>query len=347
MSRACDVVLLGALTGWPSAGRPGNILVGQSGAISGRVALVRADGAAVEVLPSSALPAAPSAVLLDAANPNTFVGLGAGGVGEALSAAAARSRLGFPGLPSVSLSDLANPDTFVMLGAAGAGESATPQQVLELLGLTWDLPLGSSAGWTLRAGDGAAAIVGGAARLSLGAGVVPAAWANQPMGAYTHGRSLAGIDLCARLSSWTGGNAANTFAALGLRLGAAGATGLFANVYGDGSRVELFGVGVSGDGGGGTSFGNVALNRATVASGQWWVRLVLSGFGATLYQGTGVAGAPPSSWSWVGGVASGAGWSTSTIGAVVADVNANGGGSPDAMQVEWTSVSIVAPGLTV
>lgn len=49
MSRACDVVFLGAATSFPSGGRPGNILVGQSGAIDGAVAIVADDGSAVAI----------------------------------------------------------------------------------------------------------------------------------------------------------------------------------------------------------------------------------------------------------------------------------------------------------
>lgn len=54
MSRACDVVLLGAATAFPNGGRPGNILIGQAGAIDGAVAIVADDGTpvAIEATPS-------------------------------------------------------------------------------------------------------------------------------------------------------------------------------------------------------------------------------------------------------------------------------------------------------
>lgn len=49
MSRACDVIFLGAATAFPNAGTPGNILVGQAGAIDGAVAIVADDGAPVAI----------------------------------------------------------------------------------------------------------------------------------------------------------------------------------------------------------------------------------------------------------------------------------------------------------
>lgn len=49
MSRPCDVILLGAATAWPSGSRPGDVLVGQAGAIDGLVAVVNDAGTAVPV----------------------------------------------------------------------------------------------------------------------------------------------------------------------------------------------------------------------------------------------------------------------------------------------------------
>jgi len=49
MSRPCDVILLGAATAWPSGARPGDVLVGQAGAIDGLVAIVNDVGTAVPV----------------------------------------------------------------------------------------------------------------------------------------------------------------------------------------------------------------------------------------------------------------------------------------------------------
>lgn len=49
MSRQCDVILLGVATAFPSGGRPGNILVGEAGAINGAVAIVADDGSPVAI----------------------------------------------------------------------------------------------------------------------------------------------------------------------------------------------------------------------------------------------------------------------------------------------------------
>lgn len=49
MSRACDVILLNAATAFPNGGRPGDIYVGQAGAIDGAVAIVADDGTPVVI----------------------------------------------------------------------------------------------------------------------------------------------------------------------------------------------------------------------------------------------------------------------------------------------------------
>lgn len=49
MSRPCDVILLSTATAWPSGARPGDVLVGQAGAIDGLVAIVNDVGTAVPV----------------------------------------------------------------------------------------------------------------------------------------------------------------------------------------------------------------------------------------------------------------------------------------------------------
>lgn len=49
MSRQCNVILLGVATAFPSGGRPGDILVGEAGAINGAVAIVAGDGSPVAI----------------------------------------------------------------------------------------------------------------------------------------------------------------------------------------------------------------------------------------------------------------------------------------------------------
>lgn len=49
MSRACDVIFLGAATSFPNAGQPGNVLIGQAGAIDGAVAIVADDGSPIVI----------------------------------------------------------------------------------------------------------------------------------------------------------------------------------------------------------------------------------------------------------------------------------------------------------
>ena len=155
------------------------------------------------------------------------------------------------------------------------------------------LSLASADDWTLRDGDGTAAITGGVARLTLGTGVVPGPWADVPLISQGHGKDPWNVDVRARIAAWTGGDEGDVFVSFGLRRGTAGNNGLFLNLQGNN--------------GGGTSFyremggsaiiAAVSLARAVLVAGTLWLRLSIRGGVIAAYHGVGVGTAEPTDWT--------------------------------------------------
>lgn len=377
------VILPASVVAWPSGGRPGDVLVGRGGAIAAKVALVNASGAAVEVpVGGATLPTTPAAALLEVGQPSTFVGLNGAGVGETLGAAGARARLGLPGvasltvqeatlngflgtdgaglgvalspaaaltrlglpgLPSVSIADVASPESFVVTDLFGAGDTSSPAEARELLELVNVPSLASSAGWTTENGLGAASITGGAARLSLSAGVpTGVVWANHAKVTRPSTQAPFAVALRARIEAWTGGNDAAVFLGIGLRRGTLGIEGLFASIRGNGGLVDLSGESLSG---GGVLATTGAPARGDIAGGQFWVQVLLCPTGPALAYGVGVAGAEPTVWTYVGSVADTTGWRSDWVSQITLSLGATGGGSPDNCDVDIDNISTRVLGL--
>lgn len=335
-----------------------------------------------EITGGATLPASPAAALLDAAAPGTFVGLNGSGVGETLNAAGARARLGLPGLasltiveatfngflgtngsgqgvalspaaaltrlglpglPSVSIADVASPLSFVTTDALGAGDTSSPSEARELLELVNVPSLASSAGWTTENGLGAASITGGAARVSLTAGVpTGVVWANFAKVTRPSTQAAFAVALRARIKGWTGGNDAAVSLGIGLRRGVGGIEGLFASIRGNGGLVDLYGESLSG---GGALATTAAPARGDIAGGEFWVELLLCPTGVSLAYGVGVAGAEPTVWTYVGSVADTTGWRSDWVSQITLSLGATGGGSPDNCAVDLDNISTRVLGL--
>lgn len=194
-----------------------------------------------------------------------------------------------------------------------------------------DTPLStaSSSGWTLRDGDGTAAITGGVARLTLGLGVVPGPWSDVPAVAQAHGRDAHNVDVRVRVAAVTGGNSSAVFMAFGLRRGTAGSDGIFWNLRGDGGDSTIYREGLSGSG----SIASASINRAAIAAGTLWLRLAIRGGMLLAAHGTGVGTAEPTDWTVVYSTAAIMS-PASYISQVVCSLDAIAGGSPDAVTVD-------------
>lgn len=248
-----------------------------------------------------------------------------------------------PDTPVAVLLDAASPNTFVALDGTGAGESLQPAAAQSLLELTTTLPLASSSGWTLSNGSGAVSITGGAARVQLGAGVVPGSFTNIPAIARPHGQSPFAVDVRARIKAWTGGDFTNVFAHFRVSNGTLGGQGFLLYVRGDGGDVGFLADSISG--GGVISFGSQISSRAEVASGQFWTRIMIGPSGASAYYGVGVAGAQPTVWKAIASTTSTASWRSDWLSQVYVGLDSIFGGSGDAVTVDWDSFSASALGL--
>lgn len=241
-----------------------------------------------------------------------------------------------PDTPASVLLDAASPNTFVGLDGTGAGQALTPSASLTRLGLVDTPSLASATGWTLVDGVGTAAITGGVARLTLGAAIVPGAWANHPKIARQSLLSPLSCDFRCRVKSWTGGDSNDALLAIGLRTGAASEEGLYATIRGNGSRVWLDSNVVSGGG----TLGFIALDRATVAGGQFWVRLIIAGGSAALFYGVGVSGVEPSNWLIVHSTTNTTNWQSQYLAQITLSLDGKTPGSPDAVAVDIDGISV-------
>lgn len=186
-----------------------------------------------------------------------------------------------------------------------------------------DVSLASSAGWTARggAGSGTASVNTGAERIDLscvsGSGEVFASighapWSLEPV-----------VEICARLSSFSGGGTSAHYAAV--YLANALAQGVYVSVElrdDDTARAT-------------SSAGNgAALPIVGLTAGEGWARIRTNGSGATLYAGVGSGGAKPTEWTCLG---------TVTIsGAVAAWAYAifqAGRASGSDVSAQWSSIS--------
>lgn len=211
------------------------------------------------------------------------------------------------------------------------------------LGLLTVPSLASSSGWTVVNGSGAASITIGAARVSLGTGVVPGGFANNPRISRPHGQSSFSVDAKARIKSWSGGNSPNVYAHFRIGRGTSGAEGFLVYVRGDGGGLS---VGLNADTvSGGGAIGTASPSRADIAGGQFWTRIVVGPTGASAYYGVGAAGVEPASWLVIGSTTSTLSWRSDWISHVGVLLDAIGGGSPDIATVDWDSISARVLGL--
>lgn len=253
-----------------------------------------------------------------------------------------------PDDPAAVLLDAGNPSTIVGLDAAGVGAALTQATARQLLGLATVAPLTGTAGWTLRNGAGGATITSSVARLTLATGVATGSWSLQPAAGYPHGLDAApphfAIDARARLKAWTGGDSSSVYTSFSIRLGTAAADALSVSIRGDGGANAVFGyanvIGVNG------LIGSAAsVSRATFTSGQWWTRVVVVNSTIYCYHGTGSAGAPPTSWTLLGSSTNLTNVTAASIALLM--VNADGsGGAPDDVTIDWDNISARLVGLS-
>jgi hypothetical protein len=248
--------------------------------------------------------------------------------------------------PSSLLEDPASPSRFFVTNVAGNGALATAAEAQALLGLLTVAPLTSPSGWTLRAGAGGATITSSVARITLASGVATGSWSLQPAAGYPYALANAApphyaIDARARVAAWTGGDSTGVYASFSLRLGTASSSSLSVSIRGDGGAVFGYADVISNNG----LIGSPAsVSRATIAGGQWWVRIVVVDSVIYCYHGTGSAGAAPTSWTLLGSTTNMTGVAASTIALMM--VNADGGaGAPDNVTIDFDNISARLVGL--
>ena len=252
-----------------------------------------------------------------------------------------------PDDPAAVLLDATAPGTLTGLDAAGVGTSYTQASARALLGLAKAAPLTGTAGWTLRAGVGGATVTGGAVRLTAPLLTPDGGWTGVPLAAYPHGITgrypLFAIDAVARLKTFTGGDSGNVYAGFGLRVGSSAVDGFVLQARGNGGSNSLFGYAeVIGPAG---TVGTASPLRATLASGQFWQRVVLFNGYVRFFYGTGSAGAEPTSWTELGSSSSLGGVTPTNTAYLECTLGLGGSGSPDAVTVEWDNVSASIVGL--
>lgn len=198
------------------------------------------------------------------------------------------------------------------------------------------LSTASATGWTTRDGSGTAAITAGVARLTLGLGVVPGAFANVPLAARAHGLDPWNVDVRGRIAAWTGGNSSNVFVSFGLRRGTAGNDGIFFNLQGDNSGGTSF----YREMGGSAMITAVSLSRAALTAGTFWVRLSIRGGFLSAFHGVGVGTAEPADWTCFSGSSPVVVTPGSYVSQVVMGLDAINAGSPDAVTVDFANIRV-------
>lgn len=198
------------------------------------------------------------------------------------------------------------------------------------------LSTASDTGWTLRDGSGTAAITGGVARLTLGSGVVPGAWASIPAAIRAHSCDPWDVDARVRLAAITGGSSSDVYVSFGLRRGSAGSAGIFFNLRGDGGDSSIFRDSIAGTG---ALVSGITIDRTAMAAGTLWLRVASRGGVLFAAWGTGVGTAEPTDWAAVySGVLLGT--PGSYLSQVIVGLDAIGGGSPDAVTVDWAGFRV-------
>lgn len=190
--------------------------------------------------------------------------------------------------------------------------------------------------WAASAGDGSAT-VDGVITVGLAQGVTPSSWAQVPKATLAHGRSFMALDVRARISAVTGGNDANVYASLRVCQSGSTSTGVLANLRLNGGSLALVAVGVSG---GGTLGSTSTPSRSDIASGQMWLRVVFVGLSVTLLWGIGSGGAEPTDWKIAATSTNTTSWTSIVFTTACLALDTAPGGSPDAVSVEWSDVSV-------
>ena len=132
-------------------------------------------------------------------------------------------------------------------------------------------------------------------------------------------------------------------AGFGLRVGSSAVDGFVLQARGNGGSNSLFGYAeVIGPAG---TVGTASPLRATLASGQFWQRVVLFNGYVRFFYGTGSAGAEPTSWTELGSSSSLGGVTPTNTAYLECTLGLGGSGSPDAVTVEWDNVSASIVGL--
>jgi hypothetical protein len=189
--------------------------------------------------------------------------------------------------------------------------------------------------WAASAGDGSAT-VDSVITVGLAQGVTPSSWAQVPKATLAHGRSFMALDIRARLSSVTGGNDSNVYASLRVCQSGSTSTGVLANLRMNGGSLSLSAIGVSG----GIYVTAAGPSRSDITSGQTWLRLVFAGLSVTVLWGLGSGGAEPTDWQIVATSTNTTGWTSGVFATACVALDTAPGGSPDAVTVEWSDVSV-------
>ena len=189
--------------------------------------------------------------------------------------------------------------------------------------------------WAASAGDGSAT-VDSVITVGLAQSVTPSSWAQVPKATLAHGRSFMALDIRARLSSVTGGNDSNVYASLRVCQSGSTSTGVLANLRMNGGSLSLSAIGVSG----GIYVTAAGPSRSDITSGQTWLRLVFAGLSVTVLWGLGSGGAEPTDWQIVATSTNTTGWTSGVFATACVALDTAPGGSPDAVTVEWSDVSV-------
>lgn len=189
-----------------------------------------------------------------------------------------------------------------------------------------------------RGGSGTSLITENYGTLELGTGVVPGMWGNVPGISLAHGQDPWNLDFRCRLQSLSGGNSSDVYIAAGIRETVSGSSnaGIFVNARGDGGNLQLYAETVPITG----AIASTTTTRSDLASGNFWMRVAISGATVYGFYGIGSAGYQPTDWQMLGFYISASNHTTARLANCIMTLDAVGGGSPDDVSVTFDNAII-------
>lgn len=189
-----------------------------------------------------------------------------------------------------------------------------------------------------RGGSGVASITANEGTMTLATGVVPGAWGNVPGISLAHGQDPWNLDFRCRLQSLSGGNSSDVYIAAGIRETVSGSSnaGVFINVRGDGGALQIYSETVPITG----VIGSGSTTRGDIASGNFWMRIAVSGATVYGFYGIGSSGYQPTDWQMLGFYISANNHTTARLANCIMTLDAIGGGSPDDVSVTFDNAII-------